>query len=494
MSELRIYNFEPTGIMPAECGDQNGIIVIRQLFAGLVSFDPDSGAPVNLIAESITSADNTVWQIVLKPGFAFSNGEPVTARSFVDAWNFAAYGPREFANAGFFERIAGFADLQGSEPAATEMSGLRVTGELGFEVTLTGPFPGFRALVGYSAFFPMASVCLADFDLYREAPIGNGPYQIVSWEHKCEIALVRHDGWGGEPAKADRLVFTLYPSLEAGYAALVDGEHDLMDNIPAESYVAARRDFAGRIFEQASNSYSYLGVPLYDERFRDKRVRQALSLAINREEIIERVYEGQYLPARGVISPNFLGYRPDLTGYCTFDPERARELLAEAGGWPGGKLVLHANVGGGHEPWLELVGQQITEHLGIETELDVSRAFADYFEQAKQAEYQGLFRRAWAPDYAWADSYLRPIFARGGSANQQFYDNPDFDALLAAADAAPAEAETVRHYQAAEDLVLEEMPIIPLWFQKTSIVYSERITTYARNIINGSDYSVIEVG
>ena len=266
-----------------------------------------------------------------------------------------------------------------------------------------------------------------------------------------------------------------------------------MDNIPAASYSRARAAFPGHVFEQASNSFSYLGVPLYRPEFADRRIRQALSLAIDRQAIIDTVYDGQYLVADSVISPNFLGYRKGAHPYCVLDVPRARALLADAGGWPGGPLTLHANIGGGHEPWLAMVGEQLRDNLGIECVLAVDRPFAGYFAQAKQRGYTGLFRRAWAPDYAWADSYLHPIFGRTGSANQQFYDNPEFDELVEAGNNAPTQAEGIRHYQHAEDIVLRDLPIIPLWFQKTSVLFGHNIKTYVRNIISGSDYPKIEL-
>lgn len=496
MNELRIYNYEPTGITPAEAADQNAVIVVRHLFAGLVEFDKDTGMPKNLIAESITSPDNRVWTVVIRPGFAFANGEPVTASSFTDAWNYAAYGPNAQVNNGFFERIEGYPELQAGPdgiPARATLSGLRQIDEMSFQVKLREPYSGFPAMVGYGAFFPLSHEQLSDPSGYRERPIGNGPYRLLHWEHKAEIALIRNEWWGGPKPFPGRLSFKLYDTLEAGYAGFEAGEHDLMDNIPAASYSHARASFPGHVFEQASNSFSYLGVPLYRPKFADRRIRQALSLAIDRQAIIETIYDGQYLAADSVISPNFLGYRRGAGPYCVFNPPRARDLLAQAGGWQGGRLALHANIGGGHEPWLAMVADQLRDNLGIECELVVDRPFAEYFMQARQKGYTGLFRRAWAPDYAWADSYLHPIFARTGSANQQFYDNPEFDELLDRGNNAPTQAEGVSYYQRAEDIVLRDLPIIPLWFQKTSVLFGRNVKTYVRNIISGTDYTKIEL-
>lgn len=495
-TELRVYNYEVSGLTPAAGGDQNMVIIIRQMFKGLVESDAQTGVPVNLIADAIESSDNSVWTVTIKEGFRFHNGEPVTADSFIDAWNYAAYAPNAQTNGWAFDRIAGYQDLRADandDPKASVLSGLRKLDDHRFEVTLRAPYSGFRSMLAHSAFCPLPKVCFEDIAAYETHPIGNGPYRLETWEPNDRVVLSRADDWGGEPGKTDQIVFVMYPTLAAGYAGFEAGEHDLMDNVPAESYKRARLRYPDTIFEQASNSFTYLGVPMYVSEFEHALVRQALSLAIDRQAIIDEVWDGQYLPASTILSPNFPGYREGAGQYCSFDPERAKALLDRAGGWSGGTLKLHANLGGGHEPWLKLVGEEIREHLGIDYELCVDKEFADYFQQAKDKGYDGLFRRAWAPDYAAAASYLGPILVSSGSVNQMFYDNPAFDELVAKADRAPTESEGLALYQQAEDVALEDMAIIPLWFHKTSVLYGKRVTTYVRNIINGSDYAQIQV-
>ncbi|MCN0155337.1 ABC transporter substrate-binding protein, partial [Salinispora arenicola] len=130
----------------------------------------------------------------------------------------------------------------------------------------------------------------------------------------------------------------------------------------------------------------------------DKRVRQAFSLAIDRQSIVDAVFDGRYSPATGFIAPTFQGAREGVCTYCKKDVEKAKALLAEAGGWKGGKLVLWANAGAGHDAWLQAVGDQIKAALGIDYELKVNLQFPEYLETADNRKFTGPFRLGWGPD------------------------------------------------------------------------------------------------
>ena len=163
---LRIFATEPASLLPGEGNDSPSIAVLRQIYAGLVSFDAKTGAVQNNIAQSIESADNTTWTIKLKNGYKFDNGEDVTADSFIDSWNWTSYGPNAAVNSNFFSHIVGYADLQAPskdvQPKAKTMSGLKKTDDSTFTVQLDSPFVGFPATLGYPGFSPMAKACHED--------------------------------------------------------------------------------------------------------------------------------------------------------------------------------------------------------------------------------------------------------------------------------------------------------------------------------------------
>lgn len=323
---LRIYSSEPAHMVPTAGNDQPSILVIRQLYSGLVDYDLD-GEPVNDIAESIESEDNITWTVTLREGFTFHNGEPVNADAFIRAWNYAADGDNAQDNAFFFGRIAGYAE---SEGGADALSGLTKVDDTTFTVELSAPFVGFPAIVGYSGFFPVAEACLADFAACEETPIGNGPYQIEgSWDHDVGITLVRYDDYPDSgKSNPDVLEYQIFSDVDSGYAAFQAGEIDIMYTVPPERYqeIVDTQGATEQLFEVPSHSFTYVGLPQYLEQFQDPRIGQAMSMAIDREAIIDNVLDGRFTPAEGLVSPLMAGFRENACEFCVYDPEAAAEI------------------------------------------------------------------------------------------------------------------------------------------------------------------------
>lgn len=503
---LRIGTSEPSSLYPGFSDDSPSIVVIRMLYRGLVYYHHETGEPVMDHAESIESTDNKTWTVTLKKGWKFHNGEEVNADSYINAWNATAFGPNANNNAYFMSHILGWSDMQSEdpdgdgpgkapEPKAKALSGLTKVDDYTFKVELDKPFVGFPAVVGYSGFFPNAKACVDDVAKCKETPIGNGPYKIEGeWKHNVEIKLVRDDAFAGEKGKADSLVFTIYDKIETGYAAFEAGELDIWEGVPAPKYTDAKTKFGERLFEKPSNSFTYLGFPLYNAKFQDKTLRQALSLAIDRQAIIDAVFNGRFSVAQGVVSPNFDGYREGACKLCKFDAAQAKTLLAQYGGAAKvGKVTLWANAGAGHDEWLKAVGDQWKANLGIDYELKVDLQFPEYLATGDSAKFTGPFRLGWGPDYPVIETYLGPLYSTNGSSNNSRYSNPAFDALIDQGNGANSLEEGIKFYQQGEDIIVEDLPVLPMWFGKVTNVYGPNVEKYEYNTISGTDYHRITV-
>lgn len=482
---LRIYSSEPAFLVPTAGDDQPSILVIRQLYSGLVDYDSE-GKPVLDLAESIETEDNQTWTIKVKDGYTFHNGEPVDADAFIRAWNYAADGDNAQNNAYFMSRIVGIDEAQ--ETGADELTGLTKVDDMTFEVELKEPFVGLEAILGYSGFFPVAEECLADFDACNETPIGNGPYQIEGeWQHNVGITLTRFEDYPDEgQSNPDVLEYQIFTDVDAAYAAYQAGEIDVMYTVPPARI--AEVTALETHLQLPGDSFTYVGLPLYLPQFEDARVRQAISLAIDRQPIIDAVFDGTRTPATGLVSPNFDGYREGVCEFCVYDPERAQQLLEEAGGWQGGTLKLEANAGAGHEDWMQAVGDQLRENLGIDYELAINLEFPEYLARSDADEFEGAFRLGWGPDYPVMETYLAPLYGTGGSSNNANYDNPEFDDLIRQGDSAASLEEAIPFYQQAEDLVLADMPVVPMWWADEIAVWSENVETFVWNPINEPEY------
>jgi oligopeptide transport system substrate-binding protein len=489
---ISVNSTEPENpLVPGATNEVGGGKVINALFSGLVSYAAEDAAPSNEVAESIETTDSQVFTITLKD-WTFHDGTPVTSSSFVDAWNYTAYSPNAQQNASFFSPIQGFADvnttdpdgtdgpLTAPEPTATEMSGLRVIDDKSFEVTLSAPFSVFPTILGYRAFAPLPEAFFADQAAFEANPIGNGAFKFVSRQPNTNIIVERWNEWpGANKPSIGGVEFRQYSSPEAAYADLVAGNLDYMEQLPPSALV-------GRLYEQdlegRNSNTTYLGMntiafPLYDQRYADVRVRQALSLAIDRAEISNQVYDGLRDPAAGLIPPALDGFvEGQCADLCEFAPDRAKQLLAEAGFT--GPVELTSNVdGAGNQEVFQAYCISITNATGLECNFVPVPTFAEFRTTINAREATSPFRTGWAADYPSIENFLNPLYRTAGSANDGEYSNPQVDALLAQADAAPSTAEGNAAYQEAERLILQDMPTIPTFYSNTQAGWSPRMTT-----------------
>src|SRR6201999_2721465 len=165
-------------LIPTNTNDSNGGRIIDRLFAGLMSYDTKGDATPGGGQASETT-DDVNYRITLKAGWTFSDGSPVTAHSFVNAWNFGALSSNAQLQQSFFSPIAGFDEVAAYKPTATTMSGLQVIDDHEFTVRLKGPTIGFTLRLGFSPFYPLPDAAFKDMATFGQHPVGDGPYLLA---------------------------------------------------------------------------------------------------------------------------------------------------------------------------------------------------------------------------------------------------------------------------------------------------------------------------
>jgi oligopeptide transport system substrate-binding protein len=507
--EFSIYIGEPENpLVPGNTSESEGSQVVEALWTGLVEYGDDSSVQYTGVAESIESDDATTWTVTLKDGWTFHDGTPVTAESFVKAWNYTALSTNAQGGSYFFSNIAGYGDLQAetddagnvvTPPAAEEMSGLEVVDEKSFTVTLDAPFAQFPVTVGYNAFYPLPESFFEDPDAAGKLPVGNGPFKAdEEFVPGQGFTLTRYEDYGGEePAKADSVNFMVYTDINTAYTDTQGGNLDVLNNIPPDAISTAEGEFGERYGETPSSSFTYVAFPTYDPRFADKRVRQAFSMAIDREAITEAIFEGTRVPAKSVIAPVVDGHREDACKYCEVDVEAAKALLDEAGFDVSRPVDLWFNAGAGHDAWVEAVGNQLRENLGIEFTLQGNLDFAEYLPLLDEKGVTGPFRLGWSMDYPSPQNYLEPLYSEAAlppaGSNTAFYVNPEFDELVAQGNEAATNEEAIEFYNQAEDLLLEDMPVMPMFFGLEQTVWSENVSDVKVDIFGRVDVASVTV-
>jgi len=494
------YGSEPQNpLLPANTNETGGGRIMKLLFEGLISYDAE-GKPVNQVASSIDTTDGQNYTIKLAPGWKFTNGEAVNAKSFVDAWNFGALIDNAQLNAYFFEPIDGYKevhpDAEGAKATAKTMKGLAVVDDSTFTVKLTSPQASFPLRLGYTAFYPMPQSAYKDMKAQGENPVGNGSYMLDGkWNHNVDIKVKKNPDYKGTlVAKNAGVDVKVYTDPGAGYIDLLANNLDVIDTIPDNALASFASDLGSRAINQPAGVFQAFDFPLYQPEWKGdnaKKVRQAISMAIDRKTITEKIFQGTRTPANDFSSPVVAGYDPSICGeICVFDAAKAKAKLAEAGGFTG-KLEIAYNADGGHKSWVDAVCNSIKNTLAIDC---VGKSYPD-FKSLRDPITKGVmksaFRAGWQMDYPALENFLAPLYAKGAGSNDSHYDNPAFDALLKKGDTAKTLDESIAAFQDAERLLVADMPSIPLWYSNTTGGYSEKVSNVKFDVFGVPIYTNI---
>lgn len=490
-------------LIPGDTTENQGNRILRALFTPLVQFN-DETAEVEYTggAESITSSDNINWTVKLKPGWTFHNGEAVTASSYVDAWDYTALSTNGQGSSSFFANIDGFEDLQGDKnnpPRTTAMKGLRVVDDLTFTVRLNTPFAIYPLTLGYTAFMPLPKIFYRDPKAFGRKPIGNGPFKADGdWQRGVGFTLSRYDQYAGpQKAKAKGMQFRVYTEGLTAYTDMQAGALDIQLDLPEDAYENAKAEFGSAYLERPRPDITSLGFPLYDRRYADVRVRQAISMAIDREAITRVIFSGTRTPATSYGSAVVSGYRKGACGkWCELHADEANKLLDEAHFDRSQPIDLWFNSGVGHETWMQAIGNQLQSNLGVKYRLK-SLPFSQILPLQDQKGMTGPFRSGWVMDYPSIYNFLESLYGTvalpPGGSNYVFHVNPAFDDLLREGNKAHTIEQATQNYQKAEDLLFKDFPAAPLFYEVNQAVHSKRVSNVKITIQDTIDWANVEV-
>ncbi|MDF5751081.1 ABC transporter substrate-binding protein [Spongiactinospora sp. TRM90649] len=467
---------EPSSLLPANYSEVYGSQVVSALFTPLVTFDVKTNQIRLDVAQSIESDDSKHWKVTLKPGWKFHNGEAVTSRSFVDAWNFAAAKKSAQLNAYVFGDIEGYADVRSGK--TDKMTGLNVIDDLNFEIKLSRAWSQFKQLLGYPAFSPLPSVAYADPRAFEQRPIGNGPFAMAdAWQHDQLITLRRNDSYAGVKAKAMGVNFKIYQSFDTAYNDLLAGNLDVLPAVPTARITEAKGQLGDRFGESPSGRMEYLGFPVKSEKFKSAGVRKAVSMAIDRDAITKAIFRGTRTPATGFVPPVVPGAAQDACGtLCRHDAAAAKAAFDEAGGVPGGSFTIGYNSDAPeNKEWVEAAARQISKSLGLNVQTKAYPKLAVLLGDLGSGKVDTAFRTAWTFYFPSPENYLKPLFTQDAGENFSGYANDEFEKLLRDGAAAHDTETATAKYAEAEKALLQDMPYVPLWYQGTMSGHSKRV-------------------
>ncbi|HVW34300.1 MAG TPA: ABC transporter substrate-binding protein [Acidimicrobiia bacterium] len=475
---------------PADARDPQAVMVVDQLFDTLVRDGRDLQPVPELARAFEANAAQTVFTFHLAPGLRFDDGSPITAADVKFTLERIARKGSDSPLAAHLESVTGYAAWHSGGTAAG-LSGVETPDPATVVVRLDQPFSSFPAVLGHPGFgiVPKAAVERLG-DAFKQTPVGSGPFRRVDSPAAGRLSLRRAAGRIPE-ARLDGIDFVDFKDAAAAYAALQAKSIDVAPVPAAEPGRGPLVSAKGKAMPP------YLGLVFYGLNVKspdlaDPRFRQAIALAIDRQEIVDDVYQGAVGLATGLVADGVPRRAADACGdRCRHDPDRARALLAEA--FPDGRIP---EVSIDHDD----DATQAAVAARIKTDLDTvgipcvlrPHPFAEYGQFLVSGQ-QELFRLGWIADYPSADAFLTPLFRSTSPDNLTGLSDPEIDQTLAAARVEGDPARRLALYLKAEQLVLDQYVVVPIGQLENRMVAASRVKGFALDPIGTFDGVAVSV-
>lgn len=459
---LRLSGNLPPTLDPAVVQDSTSAEYIMHLFSGLVALSGDLDLAPDLAERWEISSDGLVYTFYLMTDATFADGRPITAHDFIYSLE-RALRPETGSPVAvdYLGDIVGAADFAAGR--ADGVSGLVAIDEHTLQIEIDAPKAYFLSKLTYpTAFVVDREQIETDGDGWLRRPNGSGPFVLETLSRE-RIVLARNERYYGDAPALERVEFII-----SGGAPMTMYENGLLDVVDVPSFEIERvlDPYNPLYAEHQVNpdlSVQYLAFDVDTPPFDDPLVRRALAHAIDKERLAGMVLRGTAAPAKGILPPGMPAYNTELAGLA-YDPQRARELLAEsrygaAGDLPDVVLVV-SGTSGYMDRVTRAVVAMVEENLGIE--MMVEQVEWSYFLRDMNERRYALFSSGWIADYPDAQNFLDLLFHSGSTQNRTGYANAEVDRLLEEARIESDVDARAALYAQAEEMIVYDAPWVPL--------------------------------
>jgi oligopeptide transport system substrate-binding protein len=480
----------PPDLDPAQATDTTSAEVGYQIFETLVEYDIEGNVAPLLAKSWDISNDGLTYTFYLQEGVKFhsnieggtptvNGGREVTAEDWVWTFNYVCDPETKSPRAYFIDMIKGYQDYRDGK--TDKLEGVRAVDDYTLEITIGSPLAYFISILAYNTFVvvPEEDVLKWGED-WNFHPVGTGPFKFEKWDQDSVIVLSKNeDYWmkdeNGNPLPyLDGLEFRIIEDLTMEWEEFKMG--NIYQAYVDDPFYYEAKELPGFSEKPQYGTY-YYGMNVELEPFTSKKVRQAMNYAINRPALIELVMNGRATPAKGVLPPGMFGYYPGLEGY-TYDPEKAKELLAEAGYPDGFEVTMQYNTSTGHKRIAEALQAQYGA-VGIKINLK-NVDWGTHLDSVERGEVP-FFRMGWVADYNDADNFLYVLLNSeniGPQGNYSRFNNRAFDEWTKQGRLQTDPEIRKEVYARAEQLAVDEAPWVFIYHYTTHSLVQDYVQGY----------------
>lgn len=478
--------------------------IISAVFEGLVgpdAVDPDADAPG--VAETWESSDMQNWTFHLRKDAVWSDGTPLTAQDFLYAWQRILSPELASQYAEMLYLLKGAAAFNKGQTKDFSTVAATAPDDHTLQLTLEGPAPYFPGMLKHYTWFPVPRHAIEKFGTMTQRDtawarpgslVSNGAFTLKDWRINHYLSVVKNPRyWDAARVRLQEIQFFPIDNGEAEERIFLDHQLHVTDTVPLAKiplYRAAKPAFFTQNPELSVEFYRCnVTRPPLDQA----KVRQALSLALDRVALVDQVIRSGHQPATGYTPPGAHPQYPPLKK-LGFDPERARRLLAEAG-FPGGKgfrkIEILTNSSDSARTVAEFFQESWKKELGIEVGI-LQQDWQVYLASQHSLNYD-IARAGWVGDYTDPLTFL-DILRTGNGNNDTGWGKAEYDQRLDASTSVVDIPQRMKILQDAENLLLDELPIIPVYWKKDAILIRPEVEGWRASVLGHRCYKAISLG
>jgi oligopeptide transport system substrate-binding protein len=465
--------------------------ILRDLFLGLTTEDAKSEV-IPGAAESWTiSPDGKIYTFKLRPGALWSDGSPVTAHDFVFSWQRVTDPTTAGEYAYMLAPVVNAEDVTAGKKPPAEL-GVKAIDDMTFEVTLNAPTPYFLEMLTHQATYAVSKANVEAKGAEFTKPgnlVSNGAYVLAEFVPNDHIKVVKNDKfYDAANVKIDVVNFIPTEDRSAAMKRLEAGELDSNDDIPTEQLAELKTKFGDQVRLGPYLGTYYYAFKINKAPWDNAKLRHAVSMAIDRDYLAEKVWTNTMIPAYSFVPPGISGYETRTTDYSEMTQldreDAAKKVLAELGYGPGKplKMEIRYNTSENHKNTAVAIQEQL-KPLGIEVTLLNTDTKTHYGHLEQHGDFD-IARVGWIADYKDPENFLA-LCKTGTGNNYAEYSNKDYDALMAAAAAEGEAAKRMKSLSDAEAIgVARDLCVVPLLYYGFHTIVSNKIKGWEDNVMD----------